>query len=72
MIKYLEFCVNDLHNRDQAIHNYLLSLYAKLQPRKLMGYLEDQDKVRITTHAMRVQEGHFVKILLPLLKHYLF
>ena len=38
--------MNDLHNRDQAIHNYLLSLYAKLQPRKLMGYFEDQDKVR--------------------------
>lgn len=44
VIKYLEFCINDLHNRDQAIHNYLLSLYAKLQPGKLMGYLEDQDK----------------------------
>ena len=45
VIKYLEYCVNDLHNHDQAIHNYLLSLYAKLQPDKLMGYLEDQDKV---------------------------
>lgn len=44
VIKYLEFCVNVLRNHDQAIHNYLLSLYAKLQPQKLIGYLEDQDK----------------------------
>ena len=32
--------------KNQAIHNYLLSLYAKLQSRKLMGYFEDQDKER--------------------------
>ncbi|GLT94181.1 hypothetical protein SLE2022_119360 [Rubroshorea leprosula] len=29
VIKYLEFCVNRLHNEDPGIHNLLLSLYAK-------------------------------------------
>ncbi|GLT27433.1 hypothetical protein SLA2020_024300 [Shorea laevis] len=29
VIKYLEFCVNHLHNEDPGIHNLLLSLYAK-------------------------------------------
>lgn len=30
-IRYLEWCVGDyMHNRDPAIHNYLISLYAKL------------------------------------------
>ncbi|KAK1305276.1 hypothetical protein QJS10_CPB11g01003 [Acorus calamus] len=28
-IKYLEFCVHQLHNEDPAVHNLLLSLYAK-------------------------------------------
>ncbi|XP_022256973.1 vacuolar protein sorting-associated protein 18 homolog [Limulus polyphemus] len=38
-IRYLEFCINELQNRDQAIHNYLLALYARLQKDKLMDYL---------------------------------
>uniref|UniRef100_A0A2C9UVR9 RING-type domain-containing protein n=2 Tax=Manihot esculenta TaxID=3983 RepID=A0A2C9UVR9_MANES len=29
VIKYLEFCVHQLHNEDPGIHNLLLSLYAK-------------------------------------------
>ncbi|CAL1534740.1 unnamed protein product [Lymnaea stagnalis] len=41
-IRYLEFCVQKLDNKDLAIHNYLLSLYAKLQPDNLMTYLELQ------------------------------
>ncbi|KAK2189905.1 hypothetical protein NP493_94g03000 [Ridgeia piscesae] len=41
-IRYLEFCVQALGVREQAIHNYLLSLYAKLQPDKLMKYLNFQ------------------------------
>lgn len=44
-IRYLEFCVQALGVRDQAIHNYLLSLYAKLQPDKLMKYLNFQGQV---------------------------
>ncbi|XP_070564875.1 vacuolar protein sorting-associated protein 18 homolog isoform X2 [Ptychodera flava] len=41
-IRYLEFCVQTLDIKDQAIHNYLLSLYAKYQPQQLMVYLEFQ------------------------------
>ncbi|ELU13053.1 hypothetical protein CAPTEDRAFT_223579 [Capitella teleta] len=41
-IRYLEFCVQTLGTQDQAIHNYLLALYAKLQPDKLMKYLHLQ------------------------------
>ncbi|KAK5844039.1 vacuolar sorting protein 18 [Gossypium arboreum] len=29
VIKYLEFCVHNLHNEDPGIHNLLLALYAK-------------------------------------------
>ncbi|KAG8502091.1 hypothetical protein CXB51_000253 [Gossypium anomalum] len=29
VIKYLEFCIHNLHNEDPGIHNLLLSLYAK-------------------------------------------
>jgi len=41
-INYLEFCVNDLNNNDQAIHNYLLSLYCQFNPDKLLNYLNKQ------------------------------
>lgn len=41
-IRYLETCVQKMDNRDQAIHNFLLSLYAKLQPDNLMTYLQLQ------------------------------
>lgn len=41
-IRYLEYCIQDLDNQEQAIHNYILSLYAKLQPDKLMTYLQMQ------------------------------
>ncbi|KAK6183831.1 hypothetical protein SNE40_002395 [Patella caerulea] len=41
-IRYLEFCVQQLDNKDTAIHNYLVSLYAKIQPTNLMIYLEMQ------------------------------
>ncbi|KAK3612565.1 hypothetical protein CHS0354_024553 [Potamilus streckersoni] len=42
VIRYLEFCIEDQGNQDQAIHNYLLSLYAETQPDKLMTYLHLQ------------------------------
>lgn len=48
-IRYLEFCVTRMDNKDLAIHNYLLSLYARLQPDNLMNYLqlqgEDVDEI---------------------------
>nr|XP_023658140.1 vacuolar protein sorting-associated protein 18 homolog [Paramormyrops kingsleyae] len=39
-IRYMEFCVYELTVTDEAIHNYLLSLYAKYRPDSLLWYLE--------------------------------
>lgn len=41
-IRYLEYCVEDLENKEKAIHNYLLSLYAILRPDRLTQYLDIQ------------------------------
>ncbi|KAJ8923177.1 hypothetical protein NQ315_001731 [Exocentrus adspersus] len=41
-IKYFEFCIDKLKNTDRAIHNFLVSLYAKHSPDKLMEYLNSQ------------------------------
>ncbi|KAK3096988.1 hypothetical protein FSP39_005437 [Pinctada imbricata] len=41
-IRYLEFSIESMGNKDQAIHNYLLSLYAKIKTEKLMTYLQMQ------------------------------
>lgn len=42
VIKYLEFCIKDLKNTDKAIHNFLLSLYAKYNQEKMLDYLNSQ------------------------------
>ncbi|KAL1509544.1 hypothetical protein ABEB36_004259 [Hypothenemus hampei] len=42
VIRYLEFCITKLKNTDKAIHNFLLSLYAKYDAEKLMDYLNSQ------------------------------
>ncbi|XP_070796134.1 vacuolar protein sorting-associated protein 18 homolog [Pituophis catenifer annectens] len=39
-IRYMEFCVNELEETQEAIHNYLLSLYALCRPDSLLSYLE--------------------------------
>ncbi|KAJ8007352.1 hypothetical protein DPEC_G00116630 [Dallia pectoralis] len=39
-IRYMEFCVYQLVVTEEAIHNYLLSLYAKHKPDSLLWYLE--------------------------------
>ena len=38
-MRYLEFCVHSLGCQQQAIHNYLLSLYARHNTKNLMEYL---------------------------------
>ncbi len=38
-IRYLEYCVNSLDNKDPPVHNYLLSLYIKHQEEKVLDYL---------------------------------
>lgn len=41
-IRYLEFVVNERHNRNPAIHNYLLSLYAEVgDENALLQFLHD-------------------------------
>ncbi|XP_075230673.1 vacuolar protein sorting-associated protein 18 dor isoform X2 [Lycorma delicatula] len=42
IIRYLEFCIHSLNCQEQAIHNYLLSLYVRHKPDKLMHYLAMQ------------------------------
>ena len=48
-IRYLEFCVHKLHNRERAIHNFLVSSYTQSKEArdrtKLLSYLVDQAKV---------------------------
>lgn len=45
-IRYLEFCVEKLGNRETAIHNFLLSLYAKQSDKTLLlKYLYKYSKV---------------------------
>ena len=46
-IRYLEFCIDRLGNRDQAIHNYLLSLYIEQEDdESLLRYLLQQGQVQ--------------------------
>ncbi|XP_074661920.1 vacuolar protein sorting-associated protein 18 homolog [Tubulanus polymorphus] len=67
VIRYLEFCVRTLDNKDQSIHNYLLSLYVKLNKLdELMTYLtvegEDQDIVHYDLkYALRLCSQHGLK-----------
>ncbi|KAL0278891.1 UNVERIFIED_CONTAM: hypothetical protein PYX00_000572 [Menopon gallinae] len=49
-IEYLEFAVYKLKTTDQALHNYLLSLYAKYKPDKLIHYLNKQGKEASAVH----------------------
>ena len=48
-IRYMEFCVYELTVTEEAIHNYLLSLYAKYKPDRLLWYLEQAG-----THASEI------------------
>lgn len=43
-IRYLEYCTQSLGCTDQAIHNFLVKLYAQHQSDRLMTYLELQGK----------------------------
>ena len=52
VIRYLEFCIEKLKNKDKAIHNYLLSLYAVLKPEKLLDYLNFQGTVSSGINAL--------------------
>lgn len=45
-IRYLEFCVSSMNVQEQAIHNYLLTLYAQHKPDRLMRYLAMEGELR--------------------------
>ncbi|XP_066588166.1 vacuolar protein sorting-associated protein 18 homolog [Prorops nasuta] len=44
IIRYLEFCIYKLSCQDQAIHNFLLSLYARYKPDEVMRYISSQEQ----------------------------
>lgn len=51
IIKYLEFCVYKQGSQEQAIHNFLLSLYARYKQDEVMRYISSQGKIhRIEKH----------------------
>ncbi|KAJ8042892.1 Vacuolar protein sorting-associated protein 18-like [Holothuria leucospilota] len=65
-IRYLEFCVTKLRKEEQAIHNYLVSLYAQHANDQLMKYLlqEGEDASRVhydLKYALRLCSEHKLK-----------
>ncbi|XP_078033999.1 vacuolar protein sorting-associated protein 18 dor [Augochlora pura] len=42
IIRYLEFCVYRLSSQEQAIHNFLLSLYARYKKDEVMRFISSQ------------------------------
>lgn len=42
IIKYLEFCIHSMGCTEQAIHNFIVKIYAQYKPEKLLIYLETQ------------------------------
>ena len=53
--------LKQLSNTEKAIHNYLLSLYAKHQPEQLMGYLAQQGDVSMNNYILYWQGCALVK-----------
>lgn len=53
-IRYMEFCTRSLGCTDQAIHNYLIKLYAQHKSEKLLTYLElegiDKTEIHYDVH----------------------
>lgn len=44
VIRYLEFCIHSMGCTELAIHNFLVKLYGRHRPEKLLIYLETQGK----------------------------
>uniref|UniRef100_A0A915J6G2 Vacuolar protein sorting-associated protein 18 homolog n=1 Tax=Romanomermis culicivorax TaxID=13658 RepID=A0A915J6G2_ROMCU len=44
LIRYYEHCISRLNCNDTAIHNYLISLYARYAASKIMIYLQNEGK----------------------------
>lgn len=50
VMRYLEFAVYKLNTTNDAIHNFLLHIYAKHEPKLLMKYLEIQGRDESLVH----------------------
>lgn len=60
-IDYLEFCVDKLKNNERAIHNFLISFYAKSSDsQKLLNYLNKQSKVGVAQHHVFSCDCHVI------------
>eukprot|EP00002_Diphylleia_rotans_P023649 TRINITY_DN4651_c0_g1_i3.p1 TRINITY_DN4651_c0_g1~~TRINITY_DN4651_c0_g1_i3.p1 ORF type:complete len:921 (+),score=186.87 TRINITY_DN4651_c0_g1_i3:58-2820(+) len=58
-IYYLRYCIEKKNNRDPAIHNYLLSLYAQQEDeRDLLAFLDQEDLCYDKKYALRVCREH--------------
>lgn len=54
-IRYLEYCVKMLNNTEEAIHNYLLSLYAQFnEEQKLLKFLENPNPCFDLKYGLRL------------------
>ncbi len=69
VIGYLEYCIHSLHAHDEAIHNYLITLYAKYKREKIMQYLATQGKQFYCTLQIVLYESIF-SVLHPRLPFY--
>ncbi|XP_043212479.1 vacuolar protein sorting-associated protein 18 homolog [Amphibalanus amphitrite] len=58
ILRYLEFCVNTLESTDNVAHNYLVTLYTRYRPDKLMAYLHGQGSDR---HCVHYTPGHVLR-----------
>ena len=68
-IRYLEFCVEKLGNQETAIHNFLLSLYAKQTDKTLLlKYLYKYSKV---CPSVRLSVSVYTVLLHRLMQLYL-
>jgi hypothetical protein len=54
-IRYLQYCVNELNNQDPAIHNFLMSLYAKEDDdAELLRFLAKENASYDLKYALRL------------------
>lgn len=61
-IRYLEFCVSSMNVQEQAIHNYLLTLYAQHKPDRLMRYLAMEGELQgVDCGKLRLRSIHHTK-----------
>ncbi|XP_037069600.1 vacuolar protein sorting-associated protein 18 homolog [Pollicipes pollicipes] len=58
ILRYLQFCIDTLGSADCVAHNYLVTLYVRYRPDRLMDYLRSQGSDR---HCVRYSPGHVLR-----------